>query len=263
MTAGHGDPARDELVDELEGAIELGRQRHLTDRAGVEQPPQQVEVGRPAPLRVMDAEALRRQEGPLEVRADHPRAAALDRHGAQRRREVGLGRGDEGRLEGGDAAGQQGFAGTSVGLSVSALEVDAGEAVDLQIDEARSGDPAMAAAPEAQPGYQAVVDGDVARQQPAVHQRGRDAEPHRRAASRTLPAAASRLRAAAASIRPESGVPRGGPATCSRARPSASAASSGPPIITHVVVSAPEHEITVSLARRRPGRSPPGNADAP
>jgi hypothetical protein len=57
------------------------------------------------------AEALRREERTLEVRADDPRAAALARHGAQRRGEVDLGRGDEGRLEGGDAGGQQRFAG--------------------------------------------------------------------------------------------------------------------------------------------------------
>ena len=86
VPAGHGDPAPDQLVDELEGAVQLGRERHLAHRAGLEQPPQQGEVGRAAALGVMRAEPLRRQERALEVRADDPRAAALDGHRAPARR---------------------------------------------------------------------------------------------------------------------------------------------------------------------------------
>src|SRR6185312_2562516 len=73
-----------------------------------------------------------------------------------------------------------------------------GEAVDLEVDEARGGDAAAAAAPDTQARHQAVIDRDVAQQELAVHQRGGNAEPHR-AASRTLPAAARRSRAVAAS----------------------------------------------------------------
>jgi hypothetical protein len=60
VAARDGDAAADELVDELEGAVQLGRQRHLADRAGIEQPPQQGEVGGAAARGVVGAEPPRR-----------------------------------------------------------------------------------------------------------------------------------------------------------------------------------------------------------
>jgi hypothetical protein len=111
VPAGDGDARADELVDQLEGARQLGRQRHLAHRAGVEQPPQQREVGRAAALGVVAPSRCGDRNGPSRCAPMHPRAAALARHRAQRRGEVDLGRGDEGRLEGGDAGGQQRFAG--------------------------------------------------------------------------------------------------------------------------------------------------------
>ena len=65
-------------------------------------------------------------------------------------------------------------------LAVGVHEVDAGEAVDLEIDEAGCGDPAAGPA-EADTGDAVAVDLDVARDERAVDERRRDAEPHRRA----------------------------------------------------------------------------------
>ena len=62
---------------------QLGRERHLAHRAGVEQAAQQREVGVAAALGVVDAEALGRDERALEVRAEHARADAVGRHRAQ------------------------------------------------------------------------------------------------------------------------------------------------------------------------------------
>ena len=66
--------ALDELVDQLERAGQLGRQRHVRDGPGVEQPPQQREVGRREPARVVDAGAAGREERAFDVGADHARA---------------------------------------------------------------------------------------------------------------------------------------------------------------------------------------------
>ena len=145
--------------------------------SGIQQPPQQRRVGRPPALGGVGAQAQRREERALEVGADDARTAAVDRHRAQGGHEAGLRRGDERRLKGGDAGGQQRRAGTAVALAVGALEVDAGEAVDLQVHESRRGDAASAAA-DAERTDDAVHDVHVARHEGAVDQRRGHAEPH-------------------------------------------------------------------------------------
>jgi hypothetical protein len=205
VAAGDRDPAGDQLVDELEGAVQLGRQRHLAHRAGIEEAAQQREVGRAAALRVVGAQALGRQEGPFQMSADDPRPAAAGRHRGQRGGQIDLRRSDERRLEGGHAAGEQGLAGPQVPVGVGDLEVDAGEPVGLQVDEARRGDERAARLADPERGDDAVLDLDVAGQQAPVDERGAHAEPHgeasgtRAAASRTLPDAASRACASPAS----------------------------------------------------------------
>ena len=57
-------------------------------------------------------------------------------------------------------------------------EVDVAHAVDLQVDESRHGEPAPAAPAGADRVHDAARDLDVAGQQPAVDERGGDAEPH-------------------------------------------------------------------------------------
>src|SRR5206468_9347651 len=122
-------------------------------------------------------------------------------HVPERREQVFLGRGDEGRQVGGDAGLQQCLASAGVAVGVGAHEVDAAEAVDLQVDEAGDGDAAVAVA-TAQPigGDLAVDELDVAGDEVPADQRGFDAEPHCSSAARTWPeACSSRLRAVSAS----------------------------------------------------------------
>src|SRR5207244_6863767 len=79
-------------------------------------------------------------------------------------------------------------------------EVDAAEAVHLHVDEAGRRDAAAVRAVQPDGGDAAVVDVDVAANQPSAHECRLDAEPHPISASLTLPpAAARRARAASAS----------------------------------------------------------------
>jgi hypothetical protein len=234
VPAGDGDATSHELVDELEGAVQLGCERHLAHRAGVEQTTQQREVGCAAALGVVGTETLRRQERPLEVRADDARPAAAGRHGSERRSEIDLRRRDERRLERGDPAGQERLAGAPIAIAVGDLEVHAGEAVGLQIDEPRSGDQRPATATDPERGDHAILDLDVARQQAAVDERGSDAEPHGvpspvgAAAPRTLPAASRRAWASLGST-PASSATRATSRSSSDAARAARAASSSQP----------------------------------
>src|SRR5581483_1764096 len=90
------------------------------------------------------------------------RADSRIRHRAERVDELVLRRGDEGRLERGDAGGGERLAGHCIAGGVRGGEVDAAEAVDVQVDEPRHGDPATA--PAADPGRP-----DPGRRDPAVH----------------------------------------------------------------------------------------------
>ncbi len=99
----------------------------------------------------MGAEALGREERPLEMDAEDPRALRGQRHGAECRDELLLRRGDQRRQVGGDAGLEQRVAGACVAGRVGVEEVDAREAVHLEVDEARHGDSAAARARRARP----------------------------------------------------------------------------------------------------------------
>ena len=113
--------------------------------------------------------------------------------------DVVLGRGDERRQVRGDAGLEQRLSGGGEAVRVCAEEVDAGEPVDLEVDEAGSRDPG-ATRLEPDRRDDAVVERDVARQEPSVDEGRLDAEPHRSSASRTTPPAASRRARAAADV---------------------------------------------------------------
>ena len=151
VAAGGDDSARVQEVDQLERAVELGRERHLRDRACSEQALEECGVRVAAGVDRVGAEAERREERALEMGADHARPDRLARDLGERCDEVLLGRGDQRRLEGGDAVLEQRLAGAPVPGRVGAREVDAAEAVHLQVDEARDRDPAAAAAVRRRP----------------------------------------------------------------------------------------------------------------
>ena len=138
------DAAGDELVDQLERAGELGRERDLAT------PALRPAAGRAARGRarrsagtVVRAEPRGERNGPSRCApstAARSPSAGIARSAATQRV---LGRGDERRLEGGRAGGQQRLAGAGVARrGRPCIEVDAGEAVDLEVDESRRGDPA-------------------------------------------------------------------------------------------------------------------------
>ena len=84
----------------------------------------------------MRSEPVRGEEGAFEVHAEDARAGKLGGHFAQRGDQVLLGRRDQRRLKGGDAAVEQSVAGGLVAGGVRSGEVDSAEAVHLQVDEA-------------------------------------------------------------------------------------------------------------------------------
>src|SRR6185503_8110711 len=133
--------------------------------------------------------------------------------------QVLLGRRDEGRQVRGDARLEQRLAATGVAVGVGAHEVDAAEAVHLEVDEAGDGDAAAAvAAHQAVLGDHTVGDLDVTGHEGAVDERGFDSEPHRSTAAATCPPdCSSRSRAVPAS------TPASSATTATLALPSASA----------------------------------------
>ena len=205
MPARDDDSALVQEVDELERAFELGREGHLGDRPGLEQALEERAIGiAPVGLR-MGAEALRGEERPLEVRAEHPWPDRFGRQRAQGGDQVGFGCGDEGRLERGHPRRQERFAGLAVALGIRRGEVDAAEAVDVEVDEAGDGDPAPIPPGQCNLGQGAVRERHVAGHEDALDDRGFDAEPHRPSRLRlTTPPAAWSLERAPSASRPES-----------------------------------------------------------
>src|SRR5215212_8914476 len=63
-------------------------------------------------------------------------------------------------------------------VRVGAEEIHAGEAVEMQVDEAGDSDALGARGRDAQPGDRAVLDVDVAVDELAAGERGLDAQPH-------------------------------------------------------------------------------------
>ena len=84
--------------------------------------------------------------------------------------------------------GQQRAPRALVAVAVGAAEVDAGEPVDLEVDEPGRGEPAPAPG-QADRHDPVAVDLDVAGNAAAVHQRRRHPEPHAEHRSRAAPPA--------------------------------------------------------------------------
>ena len=148
------------------------------------------------------AEPARREERAFEVRTEDARASqgSLLRHCAQRGDEVGLAGGDERRLERRHPRLEQCIGGLAIPVGVSAEEVDAGEAVHLEVDQARDRDTA-AATLEADRDDNAVLDLDVAGLEPPIDLH---TEPHDSRAFRTTPSTPSSRRCASAASMPAS-----------------------------------------------------------
>src|SRR5688500_17809907 len=140
--------------------------------------------------------------------AEYSRHGLLVRHLRKRCDQSFLGRRDQGRLVGGDAALEQRVAGDRVAGGIRSGEVDAGVAVHLQVDEARNCEASAPLRRKADGDDEPVRDLDVTGQQRALDDRRFDAQPHRGGSSasarRTTPPAASSLRRASAASRPES-----------------------------------------------------------
>src|SRR4051794_6792933 len=125
----------------------------------------------------MHAETARREERPFEVRAEVPRADLAGGNLAQRCDELLLGRRHERRLKRRDSRREHRLACATVRGSVGRGEVDAAEAVDVEVDEAGYRD-ARTASTHADARDPRALDLDVARDEPAVDERRLDAEPH-------------------------------------------------------------------------------------
>ena len=140
-------------------------------RRGVQQPPQQREVGREHPARVVHARPPRREERPFDVRAEDARADATGRHRPQRLQQRRLRRGHERRLERRRPRGQQRLPDAHVPLEIGGHQVDAREPVDLQVDEARRGDATARAPGSPTASITPSTTDDVAGDEHAVDQR--------------------------------------------------------------------------------------------
>ena len=137
VAARDGDLASQKPLDDLARSRELGRERHQSDGPRIEEPFEQAQIGVAASRGRMDPESEGGDERPFEVDPQYAWPVRLGRHLAEGGEELLFGSGDEGREEGGDARLQQGVSGTSIAVGVCREEVDAEEAVDLEVDEVR------------------------------------------------------------------------------------------------------------------------------
>ncbi len=176
----HDDAAREQHVDERARAGELRCERHQPHGAGVEQALEQRQVGVAARRRFVGAETVGREERAFEVHAEDPGPCGIvDRHFAHRREHLLLRARDQ-RWEIRRHAGlEQRVPSAAVRGGVCIEEVDAAEAVHLQVDEARYREPAAALAAEAEGRDAAVRDLDVARDEHSVDERCFDSQPSR------------------------------------------------------------------------------------
>jgi hypothetical protein len=125
----------------------------------------------------MRPEPSRREEGAFDVGAQDARAAAaLDDLGQGGDQPV-LRSGDQGGEVGRDARLEQRLARSRVAFRVGVEEVDAAEAVDLEVDEAGNGE-TRAAGSDADTRDAAVDEIDASLYHDAVDERGGDPESH-------------------------------------------------------------------------------------
>ena len=127
----------------------------------------------------MRPEPLRGDERALEMRTEDARRRAVLRHLAQRRRQLVLRRGDEGRLVRGHAALAQCRARAAIAVRVGGEEVNAREAVHLQVDEAGGRDTRSGSSVQPDGRDPSVHDLDVPGQKLPVDERCLDAQPPR------------------------------------------------------------------------------------
>src|SRR5581483_27269 len=130
--------------------------------------------------------------GPLHVRADHARRAAVRGHRPQRLDERLLRRRYERRLIRGDTALEERRSGDVVVVGRGREEVDAAVAVDLEVDEPGNGDAATGTAREADADDDAVLDLDVARHELAADEGRLHVESHFRSGAGRAGASATR-----------------------------------------------------------------------
>src|SRR4029453_16660302 len=136
----------------------------------------------------------------------------------------------------GPAGFEQRLARAPVAVRVGVEEIDAAEAVDLEIDEPGCGDPTPVRARQTESHDPPVGDLDVARQQPALDERSFDPEPHRPSAVRTFPPASrSRSRAVGAST-PARSVTIATFASPPAASSASSTSSAGAPVAVRTIL---------------------------
>src|SRR5919106_2303245 len=179
-----GMPARDrdlvaeERVDERVGARELRGESDEPDGPRGQEALEELPVGISTSVRPVDAEAPRREERPLEMGAQDARPVRAGRQPVERGEQTVFGSGDEGREVRRDARLEQRVTGAAIAVRVGVEEIDAREPVYLKVDEAGHGDAVAVRGREPDAGDSAVVDLDVAADDPAVHECGVNAELH-------------------------------------------------------------------------------------
>jgi len=110
----------------------------------------------------VDSQAERRQERSFQVHAENAGTVRLGRHLAEGCEELLFRGGDERRQEGGDAGLEDGVGRGAIPLGVGREKVDACEAVDLEVDEARNGDTPAVRRRQAEAGDTAAENLEVA-----------------------------------------------------------------------------------------------------
>src|SRR6266516_2938226 len=204
VPARDGDLSEQQAPDERLGSRELGRESDEPDGPRVEKPLEQLDVGIATRRRGMNPETAGREEGALQVNPEDPRPVGAARHPAESGEEPVFRSGDEGRQVRGDPGLEQSLAGSAVSLHVGIEQVDAGETVDLQVDEAGNRDSLSVRRGAADRADAPATHLHVAADQTAVDECGFDSELHSpsagRRASRMLPdVVASRSCASSAS----------------------------------------------------------------
>ena len=150
----------------------------MAHRAGGEQPLEQRTVGIASRLGRVRPQPLGRDERPFEMRAEDARRRSVRRNLPEGSNQLVLGRCDERRLVGRDAALQQRLAGAPVAVGVGPEEVHTGEAVDLQVDEPGRRDALAVRRVEPDRRDTAVRHFDVTGNEAPVDERCPDAEAH-------------------------------------------------------------------------------------
>src|SRR5262245_13701152 len=142
VAGGDRDPAWDEDVDEVERPGQLGCEREQSNGPGGKDPLEQLDVRVTPCGGRMRPKPPGRDKRALYVRPKDARAASALTYLPERGHQPVLGGGDQRRQVRSDAGLEQRLAGALVARRVGVEEVDAAEAVHLEVDEPGAGDPA-------------------------------------------------------------------------------------------------------------------------